>query len=58
MVELAKGANAAIVGAEIRVRFLTALPTDSTDLYTLLLDDSRSVRSDDDLIFYNNPCPK
>lgn len=36
MVELAKGANSAIVGAEIRVRFVTALPTDTTDLSTLL----------------------
>lgn len=54
MAELARGANTALSGETVRVAVSGVLPG-STDLIVLQLTDARSVRTDADMVFFNQP---
>jgi stress response protein SCP2 len=51
---LSRGANTAISGAPATVA-VTGTTPGSVDLFVFQLDHTRTVRSDDDLVFFNNP---
>lgn len=54
MTNLTRGANTAISEAPATVA-VTGTAPGCVDLFVFLLDTSRKVRSDDDLVFFNNP---
>ncbi|WP_137724531.1 VWA domain-containing protein [Prescottella subtropica] len=54
MTVLTRGANTAVSDAPATVA-VTGTTPGSVDLFVFLLDATRTVRSDDDLVFFNNP---
>lgn len=54
MTILTRGANTAIAESPATVT-MTGVAPHSVDIFVFQLDDNRKVRSDDDLVFFNNP---
>ena len=54
MTSLARGANTAIADSPATIAVTGTVPG-TVDLFVFQLDENRQVRSDDDLVFFNNP---